>query len=104
MVGEEQLQGLLAVLYNSGGVGEDFHVGGDGIDAGGAQTAGALDLHHADPASADGVDVFEVAKGGNVDAGHSCCFQNGGTLGSSHFNAVNFDGILFHDLFLLTSC
>ena len=104
VVREQQLEGSLAVLHDLGRVGEDLHVGGDGVDAGGAQTAGALDLDHADAAGADLVDLLEVAKRGDGNAGFSGSLEDGRALGRGHLDAVNFNGIFFHATVLLTAC
>ena len=92
MIGEQQLQGLLPVGNDLGRVGENFGVVPiNGIHTGSAEAAGALDFNDADTAGADRIDVLEVAEGGDGDAGHSGCFQNGSTLGNGHFNAVDFN-------------
>ena len=61
MVGEQQLQGSLAVGNDLGRVSEDFHVGGNGVNTGSAKAAGTLDLNNAETASANRVDVLQVA-------------------------------------------
>ena len=70
--GEDQLQGqscgtcsTLAVLVKTSMPSLDR------VDTGGDQASGALDLHHADTAGADLVDILQIAQGGDLDARQS---------------------------------
>ena len=89
VLGEDKLQIGLARLAHPGGVGVDLHALGHLVVAGGHQAADALDLHHADAAGSDLVDVLEVAQAWNVDPVGSGGLQNGGALLGSYGLAVN---------------
>ena len=90
MVGKDQLQGHLPGLLHLGAVGPDHHALVDGIDAGGAQGAGALHFHQAQTAGADLVETFQVAQGGDIHTGDMRGFHDGGTGGYGNFLPVDF--------------
>ncbi len=100
VVGEDELQGQAAGLADLLGVGKDLHALADRVDAGGHQAPGPLDLHHADAAGADLVDVLEIAEGGDVDAGGPGGLQHRGALGHRDRDAVD----LKIDHFLFPCC
>ena len=68
VVGEHELQRHLAGSPQGGGVGLDLHPLGHLLEAGHGVGAGALHLDHAHTAGADGVNVLQVAEGGDMDA------------------------------------
>ena len=95
VLGQDQLHVDLAGLAGTLAVGVDhhalFHIG----VAGGAQAVTALHLHHADPASADLVQVLEIAQGGNVDAQTVGSLQNGPFFWNGDFFLVDGQGYHF---------
>ena len=97
VVGEDELQGQLPGVAHPAGVGIDLHALAHGVDAGGHQALGPLDLHHADAAGADLVDVLEEAQGGDVEARRAGGLQHCGALGNGDGDVV--DRQIYHFLF-----
>ena len=89
VVGEQQLQGHLPGVPDFLGIGPDLHSLIDGIHAGGDEALGTLDLHHADPAGADLIEILQITQRGDLDPGQICSLNNGRTGGGLHFNAVD---------------
>ena len=89
VVGQDELQGELPGVAYPLGVGLDLHALAHRVDAGGHQAPGPLDLHHADAAGADLVDVLEEAQGGDVDARGTGGLQHCGTLGNGDGDVVD---------------
>ena len=95
MVGEQKLEVHLARSCDLGRVGFDLHALGAGIYASGYHTPGSQcgtahfsNLNKAETASADLVDVFQIAERGNINMRCFCGFQNRGTLGDRIVYAV----------------
>ena len=65
VLGEDKLYVDFAGVADFGTVGVDLHSLFHFVIAGGNEFLLALDLHHADAAGADLVDIFQKAKGGN---------------------------------------
>ncbi len=89
VVGEQQLEGLFTGIAKLGGVGLDLHALRDLLKTCDGVAPCALDLDDADTAGADRVDVLEVAKGGDADAGLFSCLQNGVIRRNLNVHAVN---------------
>ena len=87
--GKDQLQVDLAGGEHPLGVGQHLHPLGHRVDAGGHQVLHPLDLHHADAAGADLVDVLQEAEGGDVDGQLPGRLQDGGPLGHRHRETVD---------------
>ncbi len=94
---EDQLQRGLAGFLHASRVGLDLHTFRNRIHASGNQTASTGGFYHADTASADLVDILQIAQGGNLHTGLTGGLQNGGTLGDANGNAVYFYIYHFHD-------
>ena len=90
MLGEEQLEDGAAALRARGGCWSCTTMPSV---AGWAQEAtrvrGALDLHQAEPAGADGLHALQVAEGGDVGAGLPAGVEHGGALGHLDLDVVN---------------
>ena len=76
MHGEQELQCHFSGFLNLRRIGEDLHALVYRVHAGGNKRSCALDFDHAHTACADLVDVLQEAKGGNVDSGFSCGFED----------------------------
>ena len=93
VVGDQQLQIGLAGSHDLGRVGDDLHALADGVYAGGDHTEGSAALGYlnkAQTASADLVDLLQIAKSGDVDAGFLSGIQNGSALGGSNRDPIDF--------------
>ena len=102
---EEQLDDRLAAVAHLAGVGLDDHAVGRRLAARGDQRAGALDLDEADAAGADGLDVLEVAEGGDLHAGLAGRLEDRGALRDLDLDVVNGQGwhpsaLLAHEQYL----
>ena len=96
VVGEQQLEVHLSRFHDAGRVGGDLHALVYGINAGGDETARALDLDEAEAACADLIDVLQIAKCRDVDAGVARSLENGDALFDRVILAVDFDIDRFH--------
>ena len=76
VVGEDQLQGHLPGLANLAGCWSRPPCPRSPGRRRRPPGSGALDLHHADTAGADLVDVLQVAQGGDLDAGRAGGLQH----------------------------
>ena len=76
MLREQKLDHRAPRLTHPLGVGGDFHPLRHRHDTGGRQRLGAFDLHHADPARANGVDILQMAQRGDPDAHLVCRLEN----------------------------
>ena len=76
MHGEQELQCHFSGFLNLRRIGEDLHALVYRVHAGGNKRFCALNFDHAHTACADLVDVLQEAKGGNVDSGFSCGFED----------------------------
>ena len=80
VIRKDQLQRGLSGGDDLRGIGEDFHAVADRINAGrdeATHRAAAFGaFNKTDAAGADGVDVFQIAKGGNTDAGETRGFDD----------------------------
>ena len=95
--GENQLDVGLSCSSDLGGVGLDFHAFGDGVNAGSNHAAGAGYFNKAETASADFIDVLEVAEGRDVDVCISAGFENGDARGYGIFDTVYFNIYHIHN-------
>ena len=80
MLAQKQPQIHPAGLPGPGRIGVYHHTLRYHIVAGGNQTLQSLDLHHAQPAGGDLVDVLEIAQGRNINVHRAGGLQNGGAL------------------------
>ncbi|EEG32320.1 hypothetical protein CLOSTMETH_00058 [[Clostridium] methylpentosum DSM 5476] len=96
VVGEDELESGAAGFLHLEAVGGDLQPFRNGVNTGRNKAARALYFDHADAASADLVDLFEVAEGGNVEARLPCCLQNGIIFRHGNRHAVNFHIDSFH--------
>ncbi|MPM89125.1 hypothetical protein SDC9_136233 [bioreactor metagenome] len=96
VVGENQLQRHGAGAAHGLGVGLHLQPLADGVGAGGHQAAGALDLHHADAAGADFVDVLQKAQGRDAHAYAPGGLQQAHALRGGHVHAVELEMNCFH--------
>ena len=90
MGGKDKLKSSLSGLSYSGSVGENFHVGSYGINAGSNEGSCALNFNNADTASADSVDIFEEAESGNFYTNGVSRVENGCSGRNSDGQTVNF--------------
>jgi hypothetical protein len=86
---EKKLKVNSALLAKSGGVGSYDHSLCNRHYASCGETSLLFDLNEAKTASADLLNVLEVAKSGNVDVSSSCCFENGGAFRNRNGNSVD---------------
>ena len=103
VIGKQQLQVDLAGFADGGGIGLHHHSLAHGQHASGLQGARAR-IHHAQAASADLIDILEVAQGGNIDTCFLGSLQNGRT--GRHLNTYAINRKLnefFHLHFLLST-
>ena len=100
--GKDQFQRGTAVFLQGGGIGEYLHALIYRHNAGSGQAAGALYLAYADAAGADGIDLLEVAQGGDADAGQMCGLQYGGAFGSDHGDVIDLEIYGIHARSLLS--
>ena len=98
VVGEHELQGHLAGSAQGGGVGLDLHPLGHLLEAGHGVGAGALHLDHAHTAGADGVNVLQVAEGGDMDASLLRRHQNSVIGRDLNFDPVDLDMNSIHGI------
>ena len=103
MVGKDELEGGFSGFHDAGRVREDFHAFVHGEHAGGDEASRALDLHHADAAGADLVDVLEEAERRDLDPGLAAGSQNGAARFDGIISAVDFDIDFSHLTVLLIS-
>lgn len=99
VVGKDKLKVELSCLDDLGGVGKDRHTVGARIHASGYHAVGSAalgDLNQAKAASADGVDVLQIAQRGNLDFCGSCCLKDSTAFFHGVIHAVNFNGNSFH--------
>ena len=89
VLGEEQFNNDFAGFAHATVVGVDFHLLGDGHDAGGHQILDAVDLDEADAACADGLDLFEIAKCRDIDAGLLAGLEHSGSFVDSERRVVD---------------
>ena len=75
--GQQQLQDLFARRSNRRTVGENLHAGPGRRGAGRQQLITAGHLHHADAALPGGMNIFQMAEGGNDQIIASCHLQDG---------------------------
>jgi len=87
---EDKLKSSLSGLSYSGSIGENFHIGSYGINAGSNEGSCALNFNNADTASADSVDIFEEAESGNFYTNGVSRVENGCSGGNSDGQTVNF--------------
>ena len=91
VVGKYEFDRGFAGIHDFLGVGKDFHAFAYGIDTGGNKASCAFDFANADAASADCIDVFEIAKSGNFDARLLCGLQYSNPFVDLNGNIVDFD-------------
>ena len=96
VVGEQQLEIHLSRLHDAGRVRGDLHTLVYGVNAGGDHAARTLDLDEAEAAGADLIDVLQIAKCRDVDAGIARSLENGDALFDRVIFAVDFDVDSFH--------
>ena len=90
VVAEQQIQHEAPGLDDLVGLGVYHHAVGAGLGAGGDQTLGvALHLHQTHPAGAFGIEIFEVAQGGDLHTGQICGCENGVIRSHLNLYAVN---------------
>ena len=91
MLGQDQFHIGTPGFPHSGGIGQDLHPFLHYVVAGGHQTADAFDLHHADAAGADFIDIFQITQTGHGHFGSACRGQYGGTLFCLHRFSIDRD-------------
>ena len=100
--GKQQFKVHLSCIDDFLRVGHDFHAFVYRIYAGGNEATSALHFYKAKTASADFVDIFQVAQSGDFHTSISGSFQHGAILRNRIFSSVNFYIYHFHLLLLLT--
>jgi len=98
---EDELESRLAALAHALRVCEYLHALVYGVDAGGHERAGALDLNHADTARADFVYLLEVAEGRDLYAGRTRRLKYGYALGYAQRHIVYLNIYHFHAVLTL---
>jgi len=98
---EDELESRLAALAHALRVCEYLHALVYGVDAGGHERAGALDLDHADTARADFVYLLEVAEGRDLYAGRTRRLKYGYALGYAQRHIVYLNIYHFHAVLTL---
>ena len=80
VLAQQQTQIHAAGFTDAGRVGVDHHALGHHVVAGGHEADMTLDLHHAEAAGGDLVNILEIAQGGDIDMYRLSGLQNGGTF------------------------
>ena len=80
VVGEKKLQNLLSCRQHFRGIGVDHHPVLGGQHAGGIKSGAPLYLDNADAAGCRCVEVFQIAKSGDIYPGLPRRLQDGGSL------------------------
>lgn len=77
VVGKQQLEVDLSALADLGGVGFNLHTLANRHNTGGSKRSCSLYFHKAEAAGADLLNIFKIAKGGNIDVCFLCGFEDG---------------------------
>ena len=94
--GEDKLQGDFAGIAHLFCICKDLHAFIHRVNTGGNQASRTLDLHHADPARADFIDILEVTQRRDLDPGIARRFEDRNAVGHTQGHAVDFDIDHFH--------
>lgn len=86
---EDQLHVGAPGLPDPRGIGVDHHAVPDVVVAGGHQLVDAFNLHQADAAGGDFVELLQIAQAGNGDANAPGGAENGGVPGNGNGYAVD---------------
>ena len=98
--GKQQLQVRLAGRLHFFAVCHDLHAFIDGVHTRGDQAARAFDLHNADTARTDLVDLFQIAQGRNLNAHAVGRFQDSRAGSDFVGHVIDLDMYGFHSLSL----
>ena len=93
MVGKNKLKVEFSCISNLRSVCEDFHTFVYGGYTGSYKCTSAFNFYKAETASADLVDILQIAESGNVDPGFSGGLQHGGAFCNGIFLAVDLNGL-----------